>query len=435
MDVLIIQPPATSTTLLDQAEARFSHRAPPWPPLCLLSFLRQRTRHKGRIFDARIQRRWEQELGRLLDGETSVHLVAIECARHEILAARATAAAVRRHRPDLSIVGFGDAPTIAPATFLEESGFEYGIVGDPEPTLRHLLDNFQIAFRRQRIPGLLQTGVGIAAPLWAGDLRTLSFAEWPDLHWADYESAAYPGGLRADLNFSRGSGGFPVASLVRPGGAPLRMWPHERLIEAMQTCTQLGITEVHFDDPPEVWDEGRLAEWLEKLERAQNSQNWSLRLLALPLEEQFCVRLAANHCRRLELLVPTCDERLAREYGYEMPDTAHLNEMIAWFKAQGTSCEVVFWIGSAAEPRGEATRVQQMLRQLDFPPFALEVHPLTAPYDENVLAIASSVRRSLAFSPTRRLRKLGAHLRRLRISIDEEHRAPATQNKQGEPRS
>lgn len=426
MDVLIIQPPATSTVVLDQADGRARHVAPPWPSLCLLTYLRQRTRHTGRFFDARIHPRWEQEIGRTLEKAPSCDLVVMECARHELLAARAAAAAIRLVRPDIPMVGFGDAPTLQPATFLGASGFAFGIAGDPEPTLRHLLDNYHIAFRRQRIAGLIQPDAPPPAPLWVGDLRTLSFAEWTDLHWTNYESEAYPGGLRADISFSRGSGLNPVASLLRPGGAPLRIWPPERLIEALQICTQLGIHEVRFDDPPEAWDEGRLDEWLQRLERAQNSQDWSLRLFALPLEEDFCIRLAAQHGRRIELLVPTCDERLARDYGIELPDLGHLKEMMAWFRGRGVATDLVFWIGCAAEPRGEVARILRMLRHLDYPTFSLEAHPLTAPYDEAVRDMATEIRRALALSPTRRLRRLATRLRRLRIAIDEEHREPST---------
>jgi hypothetical protein len=437
MQVLIIQPPTPSAVLLDQAGGRVAHISPPWPAACLLSFLRQRTRHTGRIFDARIRARWEQDLANNIATRDPVHLVAIHCRQHDADAIRAVVGAVRRISPELPIAGFGDIPTMEPSTFRQNFGMDYGIVGDPEPTLRHLLDNFVIAFRRQRIPALVQEGGDIATPLWVSDLKTLALPIWGDTSLSSYESPAFPGGTRVDFCISRGSGKTPIEEIARPGKAPLRIGPLDSYAEELQRSTHIGILEMHFADPPEVWDGGRLAGWLDRLERMQNAQDWSLRLLAMPIGHAFRERLVQQRCRRIEMLVPSTSSDLAARFGYEIPDHREMREMIDWFQRQNVTIDLIFWIGDPDEPR-EARRIFRFIKALRFCPFALETRPDLPARDPHALDIARDVRRRIALSPGRRIRNFFARAKNLRVTIDIEHRdliarhRPAAQTHDGD---
>lgn len=438
MDVLIIQPPAPGPVLLDQTGGRVQHVSPPWQAHCLLSYLRQRTRHTGRVFDARVRRRWEHDLAGRLAEDPRPGLAAIVCGRHELIGIKTVVALLRRHCPDLPLVGIGELPTREPGHFLELTGMEYGILGDPEPTLRHLLDNFTIPFRRQRIAGLLQDGVTAAAPLWVADLKTLALPAWSDVSLGAYDSPAYPAGTRIDLCLSRGAGPHPIDALARPEGAPLRTGALDQLSDALQDCAHLGILDVHFADPPDFWDAGRLEAWLDRLERVRNTQDWSLRLLALPLGANFRARLAEQHCRRIELLVPSCHPVEAARLGYELPDPRDLLDMTAWFAEHGVQLDLVFWVGGPDEPRGEARRIMRFIRSLRFPPFALEARPDVPAYESRLADIARDVRRRIALSPGRRLRSLFTRIRSIRVTVDVEHRdlitrqRPSAQTRDGE---
>lgn len=424
MEVLIIQPPTKTVVAFDQTDLRASHIAPPWDAMCLLGYLHGRSRHTGRIFDARKHVRWEAELERNLTTKTpAIEIAAIQCGRHDLSAVQNVVATLRRLQPGLPLVGFGELPTLSPTSFRTETGMDYGIVGDPEPVMRQLLDNFALPFRRKRIAGLLQEDSDAATPIWSGDLRTLACPDWNDVtSWAWYEGPCYPGGLRADVALTRGATAHPIDALLRPGGAPLRIWPFEQIAAALQECAHIGMLEVHFTDPPHVWDEGRLDAWLTRLTNLQNAQDWSLRLLAMPLDIDMRQRLVEQRCRRVELLIPSCDPRQAAHNGYEIPDHAQLTEMIRWFHSRDVLVDLIFWIGNPDEPRGEARRILDFLRNQRYGPFALEIHPRITAEEPRVASIVRSIRLGLTLSPIRRLRKLLSHFRQLRVTIDQEHR-------------
>lgn len=421
MEVLVIQPPSLHAVALDQAGGRASHIAPPWEPLCLLSFLRQRTRHTGRVFDARVRKDWRADLARNIATNEPAHLAVIHCGHHDGAAVREVVEALRPLQPGLALAAFGALPTSDPAGFRARHGVHFAIVGDPEPTLRHLLDNFSVAFRRQRIPALVQDGVEAAAPVWA-DLKSLALPDWRDVSFSYYESRAHPDGNRVDMRLSRGSGSHPMDTLVPDGGAPLRIGAMDRMAEAFQECAHLGISEVRFTDSPDVWDGDVLDDWLARLERVNNVQPWSLRLLAMPLSDSFRHRLAQQHCHRIEMLVPSCYADLAAHFRYDPPGADDLLETLHWFRQQRVDVDLVFWAGGANEPRGEARRITRFVGALRFPDFSIEARPDVAPDAPHVAAIARSAGRRVSLSPARKIRRLFSSIKNIRVTIDQEQR-------------
>jgi hypothetical protein len=422
MEVLVIQPPASPAVVLDQTGGRVSHIAPPWHATCMLSYLRQRTRHTGRIFDARVRPRWADDLPVNLATKLPVNIVAVYCGIHDVEAAKKIVMIVRRAQPELPVVVFGEAPTMNPSSFRAMIGADFGIAGDPEPTLRQLLDNFHLASRRQRISGLAQDGSDQVLPFWAVDLKTLALPNWADVSLPYYDSPAYPGGGRANVCMSRGADAHPVGALERSDGAPLRISTLDRCIEILQDCSHIGIMETFFADPPDVWDSNRLVEWLARLARINNSQDWSLRLLALPVGESFRKRLVDQSCRRIELLVPSCDPGIAARFGYELPDPREMNAMTRWFQDQGTAIDFVFWVGGPDEPRGEASRINGFMRQFRNISFALVARPDISPAEPRLPDIARDVRRRMALSPMRRIANIYQRIKQYSATIDDEHR-------------
>ena len=84
-------------------------------------------------------------------------------------------------------------------------------LGDPEPTVRNLLDNVPDEFRRRRIPGLLfGDGPGEPVAQWVTDLRTLALPSWASVPWSTYESPGFRGGLCVELCLSRGFSGLAL---------------------------------------------------------------------------------------------------------------------------------------------------------------------------------------------------------------------------------
>jgi hypothetical protein len=369
-----------------------------------------------------VRRNWRDELASFLAANETLDLAVIQCGYHDEKAVSAVVETLKRRRPGLAIAGFGALPTLAPSNFRSRFGMDFGIIGDPEPTLRHLLDNYEVAFRRQRIPSLVQEGVDVAAPLWVADLKTLAMPAWNDVSFVDYDSGAYPGGSRVDVRMSRGSGGHPINTLIPTAGAPQCVSPMDRMADMLQDSVHQGITEVRFFDPPDVWDGDVLDEWLSRLERVKNVQDWSLRLLALPLTESFRLRLVQQRCRRIEMLVPSCNADIAAFFRYDPPGASELIETFEWFKEHGVLVDLVFWSGGPEEPRGESRRINRFIRALHYPAIAIESRPDVPPDNPRMLSTSRSVNRRFNLSAGRKIRSLFSRIKNVRITIDNEQR-------------
>ena len=223
MEVLIIQPPTPALTAFDQTGGRASHISPPWNALCLLGFLRGRTRHSGRLFDARHRAHWQDELADALVIPRPIEAAVIACDLRDETAVREVVNLLRKTFPQMPLIGFGESPTFSPQKFTAATGADYGLCGDPEPILRQLLDNIHVPFRRQRIASLVHAGSNGTSPLWTADLKTLALPNLADANFSAYETETYPHGLRFDMQVSRGCSENPVDALLRPGNAPLRL--------------------------------------------------------------------------------------------------------------------------------------------------------------------------------------------------------------------
>lgn len=427
MHVMVLQSPVASPVLLDQADGRLAHRPPPWDTLALLGFLSGRTRHSGYLFDARLRREWREDLSDRLARPDAADLALLHVVPGGETGAGEAAALIRANNPNLPIVIFGGAVRPSPLALMNRIGATGAIVGDPEPTVRNLLDNFHDEFRRRRIPGLLfEDGPGEPVAQWVGDLRNLALPAWASVPWSTYASPGFRGGLCVELSLSRGFSGDPVDRADRAVDSPLRIWPMDRLVDGLQECAHLGMTEVRFLDPPGVWNADRLEEWLQRLGRIRNAQDWSLRLMPEPVHEDLLARMIGHRCRRIEWLVPTTDPARLAALGFEV-DWEGAAAARHWLHSQGVQVDLVFRIGDPAELAGETGRVLTLLKTLGVGAFGLELHPAARSDDAQravALQTAREIKRRLSLSPGHRLVALTRRLRHWKSANDEERREP-----------
>ena len=432
MHIVVLQPPVAAPVLLDQAEGRLAHRAPPWDALALLGYLGGRSRHTGYLFDARLRREWREDLVERLKRRDAADLVLIHLARGGEDGAREAIAAAREAGPERPILLFGDAVTEAAESPARRLEVDAAVVGDPEPVVRALLDNYEDEFRRSRVSGVwMREAPTRPAAQWVSDLRMLSLPTWSSVPWSTYESPGYPGGLCIELALSRGFSGDPIDRADRLTAAPLRIWPMDRLVDALQECAHLGAREVRFLDPPGVWNAERLEEWLRRLGRIRNAQDWSLRLLPEPLHEDLLARVIGQRCRRIEWLVPSTDDGRLRSLGFE-PDWKGAAASRRWLRTQGVQVDLIFRTGDPDEPPGEAARMHALLRDLGAGAFGIELHPAARSNPvlrEGAERTAREVKRRIALSPGHRLLALARRVRNWRSAYDRERRQPVLEKR------
>lgn len=349
--------------------------APPWDLLCLRAYLQSRTRHSATLVDARTFTDFERELVEALRAVPAPFALVVYCEPLSVGETAAVLEIARRHFARLTTVVCGPFPSQFPAEAASALRTDYALAGDPEPILRNLLDHLDVPQRLARVPGLLRAGATVR-PHWLERLDPLSLPDWTGLFWPAYERRWPRAALCAEARWSRGHTGEPGDRAFSEAGAPLRLWPADRMAQMIQKAAAFGLQEVFLTDPPGLWTRARLATWCAALDRARVTQPWGLRLLPRALSEDDAAQLAWAHCRRIELLFPSAHPDVWPAYGCE-PDLAALARTVDLLRAHQIRVEARFWIGGPEARRGEADRIASLVRLLRYPPTTLEAFPVS----------------------------------------------------------
>jgi len=369
-------PPVPSVIPIDAANGTSVHFSPSWDLLCLQSFLLERTGHTCTLIDTRCHESTEAALQILRDppDARTTSVAVIYTTIDNLGSAISIAAHVRKQFPSMITALCGPYVASFPETIELFPGVQFGLAGDPEIILRNLLEFIDIEHRLKLVPGLIIPGVAAKNPHWVRDLHSLSLPEWFRVDWRSYSINHHHKGVHLEARISRGHPGKKEDRAWPVPQEPLRLWPLPLLAQLLQKCSGHGITEVFFADPPGLWTDDMIMEWCRHLRVVRNSQAWSFQLVPRMLTNELITELAANGCRRIEFIIPTCDTGLRSSRGLELTDR-QIATVLSRVKAGNILPLLAYWIQGPGEPPGEAARVLQHISAMDYPPFALCPHP------------------------------------------------------------
>ncbi len=372
MKVLLIEPPPPSVGMAAIAPAGTRVFSPPWLLLCLGAYLRERTRFECHFTDARLYSHLEPEL------IAAVKLTQADVAVvHANPATTGEAAAVldilKRYFPSLVTVVCGPFSSQFAVGTPDLARADYALAGDPEPILRDLLEYYGLPRKLLRVPGLMSRWMPQGRePAWTNDLKSLSLPDWSAVAWPVY--AGPDQRVRVAARLSRGHSRLPADRAFGERDQPLRFWPMERLAASIQKSTAHDISEVFLDDPPGIWTPQRLADWCQTLIRTRNTQNWSLRLLPTHLSDSTIELLARSCCTRVEVLYPAVAPPYLERYGCHIK-ARDLRATLHALDALGIRVNLRFWLAGPESPPDEVEGILAILRSLDYPAAAFEIHP------------------------------------------------------------
>jgi hypothetical protein len=369
--VILIQPPSSDRTPTGPSWPE--PPAPPWDLIGLHTFLQTRTGHRSILFDARLYADWPRALENLLPMDSRQVVAVVRSRIFEWPAARHVLDTLMTQLPEALRVLCGPLPTLRPAECARWPGVDAIIAGDPEPTLRSLIENRHVPVRLSQTPGLALHG-RTTTPFWWPDLQQLPAPAWDGVPWTTYTDFAR-GGLRALLRVSRGHSGQAADRAWGGVEEPLRFWDFDRLAAAFGKCAHLGVVETLVVDPPGIWTPDRLRAWCEALIKARNTHPWSLQQLPHLLSPEEALLLREAGCRRLEIILPSSrPEELAR-YGLR-GDTRALNLAVQSMAQAGLEVLIRCWVGGPGEGQGERKRLLRLARALGYPPMRFQPFPL-----------------------------------------------------------
>ncbi len=374
----LIQPHENHTPVvpIDAAGGFTVHFSPAWDLLCLRAFLLDRTGHTCSLIDARLHDTLEQAFG-LAEQERHPDegvIAVIYTVTSQLGSVGEIIRYIRQHHPDIPIALFGPHVSAFPGSLALLPGVDFGLAGDPEIKLRHLLDSLDVPHRQRLVPGLILPGSPVKAAHWSPDLRGFSLPNWQTINWADYRHNPGVRGAHIEVRLSRGHTGTSADVAWPRAGEPLRAWPMDRMAQALQKCPGNGINEVFFADPPGFWTNDRLDAWIKSLKNLRNTQPWSLQIVARDVPQTIISELSLIGCHRIEIIIPTIDPHRQAELGMTMPDDLLL-DLVTRLRNVAVDPQLIFWVAGPWPVENEVELIAAKVKSLGRPSFAVYNFP------------------------------------------------------------
>jgi hypothetical protein len=361
---------------LDAAGGATVHFSPAWDVICLRAFLLERTGHTCSLIDTRLfdtlPQAFADAVAETPSGASAMAL--IYTTTQHIGSAGDIVRYLQQHHPEMPVTLFGPHIASFPETLALLPGVDYGLCGDPEMKLRHLLDALDIPHRLRLVPGLIIPGEAIKAPQWATELRSLSLPDWPGIDWHPYRHDPLIRGAHIEARLSRGHPGTPADAAWPGAGEPLRVWPLDRMARALQRCSGSGINEVFFADPPGFWSDQQLVRWIDQLRILRNTQEWSFQLIARDLPDTIISELSLHGCHRIEMIVPSLNPQHRRELGMTI-DEQQLKQLVIRLRNAGVDPQIIFWVEGPWPGESGAATLHDKIKQLGRPSYAVYPFP------------------------------------------------------------
>ncbi|HMP89829.1 MAG TPA: hypothetical protein PJ991_06495 [Kiritimatiellia bacterium] len=370
-------PPPPQVTPVDAAGGASVRFSPAWDLLCMQEFLLERTGHTCRLIDTRCYETIDAALNQLNEppDPRATQVAVIHATQNTMESAAGIAAIIKKQYPHVITIMCGPLSTSFPEVIGYLPDFDFGLAGDSEVILRNLLEFLDIEHRLKLVPGLIIPGKISKGPHWVKDLSSLSLPEWYRIDWHPYLNAHNIRGIRVEARISRGHPGtrqdFPWPS----PDEPFRIWPLQPLAQLMQKCSGHGISEIFFTDPPGCWTTEALTSWNRHLKTLRNTQPWAFQMMPRHIPVELMSELAGNACRRIEFIIPSCNDELCKKLGIELTDR-ELMAMFASLKKLNINPQIKYWVHGPGEAGGEVSRLLQHIRSMGYPSLSIYPFPL-----------------------------------------------------------
>ncbi|HMP90490.1 MAG TPA: hypothetical protein PJ991_09820 [Kiritimatiellia bacterium] len=355
-----------------------SHRLSPcWDLLCLQSFINKRTGYTCDFIDTRLYHSPEHAF----DAHEATHgacdIAILYASMPNIGICSGVASYLKQRLGDLKVLLAGPLLTSFPECMAQFPNDVYGMCGDAEQIMQHIMDFDRLQIMQKMIPGLLSNSQFNKSAAWLRDLNGLALPGREQVNWEAYRNRRSRKSLTIEVRISRGNPNTEDDMWCSVPGEPLRMWPLPEMVEFMLGCAGIGVSEVFFADPPGVWSDEHLWVWSHQLIDARNEQAWAFQCLPRDFPDEVFSALSASRCSRIELIVPTSSDNKLVAPGIR-PSTKELKELCRRLRKNKLNPQFNYWIQGPGEPVGEAERIYNQLNSLSFPDFTVCPFPFHA---------------------------------------------------------
>ncbi len=378
MHVLIVQPPYPPNPF-DTSIGISTHpkqTSPDWEDLCLLAHIHKRSRHFGHLLDGRIFSGLYERIQTYVEECDEPVLIALRASMTAVCPVATLLEWLHFEMPDQKVAIFGELPTLFPSHCANLPGQPYYLQGDPETTLRNLLDFFDNEKRLERTKGISWGLQPPSEPVWMESLQKSLSPQWKDVDWGSLTSQQHRGYYEAAVRITRGHSGVPPDYAYPGAHVPFREHDLMNTAEAVQRCSGEGITHFFMKDPPGIWTPERLVNWCAALKVRANTVPWGLQFLPTLLSSDEIEELNLSACRRLEFILPSTDPEVLERYGCVISWKA-LRQTVTALHDSKIQVTFRYWLGGPdADPAREADQVIKTIEALQVGAYELQPFPV-----------------------------------------------------------
>ncbi len=366
MHVLLVQPPNHNQVwagVSDKYMTRGFHSFPPLQIMSLSAYLKAHTNHRVTMLDCQREGLDFEEIRRRI-AAINPDIVGTTSNTHLIYDVFQVAQAAKKVDAELPVIIGGSHVFSYPREALALPGVDYAVRGDGELTLAALLDALEGKGELSAIPGLLyrdRRGEVVENPP-RSNFRELDELPFPDRQGLatleGYYTAGMEDALCTTMVTSRGCPyDCPFCSTYRT----YRRRSAGSIVDEMEHCVDLGISEVYFVDDTFNLPGKRLVELSEEMLRRRVNLKWATKMTCSHIDFSNLQVAKESGCSRIHFGVETGTPEGQVAIGKSTSDLEQVRRVFRWCKELGIKTAAYMMLGLPTE-KNEA----DVLRSADF---------------------------------------------------------------------
>ncbi len=388
MDITLLNPPEQMRVWagIPKAMAYGVYCFPPLGLMYIQAAVEKRSGFKAEIFDPVVDDldypEFENQLKRY-----PLDLVGISTYTHSLPDVQMTINLVRKLNPAAKIVLGGPHTTMFPDYAVQLQDADAILTGDGEDTFLEMVQRYDKGQSWEGIEGLWFKDQGqIVKNKDRKSTKSLDAYPWPDRSRTRYQDYYLPG-CKQPLNTTA------ITSRGCPHSCPFcltykkqyRMRDIDNILDEMEHCVSLGITETHFIDdlftPNSQW----VLKFCDGIERRGLKFNWGYKTTIAGTTREQIRRCAETGCTKIHFGVESANNEGLDKWGKHC-DTDDVHRVFKWCREEGVrSVAYIMLAGPHERTMDDAVKnIDEMIKlDADYAVFAVfSPYPGTESFEE-----------------------------------------------------
>jgi radical SAM superfamily enzyme YgiQ (UPF0313 family) len=368
--VLLINPPRENEILGNNPAIIEEERGhnPPLGLLYLASYLLENSAHDVSVTDAQVEGLSYPALQDRIRAEQP-DVVGMTAMTMTLLDVLKTAALVRQFSSSVPVVLGGPHVHLYPEETVSRPEVDYLVLGEGEVAFKELLDALGDTARLREVQGIAfldqeeYVNTGIRAPI--DDLDSLPIPARQLVPYKKYSSLLSQSGAPVTTIFTSRGCPFKCAFCDRPHlGKTFRSHSSSYVVDEMEACTKLGITDFLVYDDTFTVNRQRVLDICDEILRRNLNIKWDIRARVDTVNEEMVEKLSRAGCNGIHYGIEAGTEHVLRTLNKGIT-LAKASSAFRLTRRCGIPILAYFMIGNPGETREDIMTTFEVMIRLD----------------------------------------------------------------------